>query len=87
MDEAPASEEPAPSEPDRRDPDTPDPERPDPERPDPDSRPATAGDLRGLRRWLLVSVVWAIAATAIAVIALVVANRAADEEESARGEP
>ena len=52
--------------------------------PEHESRPATAADLRGLRRWLLVAVAWAIAATAIAVIALVVANRAADEQESLR---
>ena len=61
-------------------------ERPaeEPAPPDPDSRPATAGDLRSLRRWLLVAVAWAIAATAIAAIALVVANRAADDDEALR---
>ena len=47
-------------------------------------RPATPEDLRNLRRWLLVTGVWAVAATAIAAIALVVANRANDDEEVAR---
>jgi septal ring factor EnvC (AmiA/AmiB activator) len=47
-------------------------------------RPATVEDLRSLRRWLLVASVWAIAATAIAVIALVVANRFDEEELNAR---
>ena len=42
--------------------------------------PATVRDLRDLRRWLLVVGAWAVAATAIAVIALVVANRAEEEE-------
>jgi len=37
--------------------------------------PATVGELRSLRRWLVVTAVWALAATAIAVIALVVANQ------------
>ena len=46
---------------------------------DPDSQPATVGELRTLRRWLLVAGVWALAATAIAVIALVKAN----EEDTA----
>jgi hypothetical protein len=45
---------------------------------------ATVDDVRSLRRWLLVVSVWAIAATAIAVIALVVANRFDEEEQSAR---
>ncbi len=42
----------------------------------PPDRPelATANDLRAVRRWLLVAGVWAVAATAIAVIALVQAN-------------
>jgi septal ring factor EnvC (AmiA/AmiB activator) len=51
-----------------------------PDRPE----PATAEDLRGVRRWLLVAGVWAVAATAIAVIALVTANRDDDEEQNAR---
>jgi septal ring factor EnvC (AmiA/AmiB activator) len=49
---------------------------------DPDSRPATAGDLRTLRRWLIVAGVWAVAATAIAVIALLNANDAKDKATS-----
>jgi septal ring factor EnvC (AmiA/AmiB activator) len=44
-----------------------------------DDRPATVGDLRSLRRWLLVTAVWAIAATALGVIALIQANKS-DEE-------
>jgi septal ring factor EnvC (AmiA/AmiB activator) len=51
---------------------------------EPPSKPATADDLRGLRRWLLVAGVWAAAATAIAVIALVKANDASNQEETAR---
>jgi septal ring factor EnvC (AmiA/AmiB activator) len=47
-------------------------------------RPATVDDVRGVRRWLLVAGVWAIAATAIAVIALVQANRIDEEELNAR---
>ena len=40
-----------------------------------DDRPATVGDLRGLRRWLVVTAVWAAAATALGVIALIQANK------------
>ena len=40
-----------------------------------DDRPATLGDLRSLRRWLLVTAVWAVAATALGVIALIQANK------------
>jgi uncharacterized coiled-coil protein SlyX len=47
-------------------------------------RAATVDDLRTLRRWLLVVSVWAVAATAIAVIALVVANRFDEEELNTR---
>lgn len=47
-------------------------------------RVATVDDLRSLRRWVLVASVWAVAATAIAVIALVVANRFDEEEQNAR---
>jgi uncharacterized coiled-coil protein SlyX len=47
-------------------------------------RPATVDDLRSLRRWLLVASVWAVAATAIGVIALVVANRFDEDELNAR---
>jgi septal ring factor EnvC (AmiA/AmiB activator) len=45
-----------------------------PPAPPPRAEPATKDDLRGIRRWLLVAGVWAVAATAIAVIALVKAN-------------
>ena len=37
---------------------------------DPEARPATAGELRTLRRWVVVTGVWAVAATAVALIAL-----------------
>jgi septal ring factor EnvC (AmiA/AmiB activator) len=47
-------------------------------------RPATAEDVRSLRRWLIVAGVWAVAATAIAAIALIVANRADDNDNAAR---
>jgi septal ring factor EnvC (AmiA/AmiB activator) len=40
-----------------------------------DDRAATVGDLRSVRRWLLVTAVWAIAATALGVIALIQANK------------
>jgi polyhydroxyalkanoate synthesis regulator phasin len=40
-----------------------------------DDRPATLGDIRGLRRWLVVTAVWAVAATALGVIALIEANK------------
>jgi septal ring factor EnvC (AmiA/AmiB activator) len=46
--------------------------------------PATTEDVRSLRRWLLVAGVWAAAATAIAVIALVTANQDESEEIGAR---
>jgi septal ring factor EnvC (AmiA/AmiB activator) len=36
----------------------------------PDERPATQGDVRTLRRWLVVAGIWAVAATAIALLAL-----------------
>src|SRR5215203_100531 len=48
-------------------------------RPSDETAAASVGELRTLRRWLLVTAVWAVAATAIAVIALVAAN---DESES-----
>jgi septal ring factor EnvC (AmiA/AmiB activator) len=35
-----------------------------------DARPATFGEVRSLRRWLVVTGVWAVAASAIAIIAL-----------------
>jgi TolA-binding protein len=40
-----------------------------------DDRAATLGDIRGLRRWLVVTAVWAAAATALGVIALIQANK------------
>jgi len=40
-----------------------------------DDRAATLGDLRSLRRWLPVTAVWAVAATALGVIALIQANK------------
>jgi septal ring factor EnvC (AmiA/AmiB activator) len=40
-----------------------------------DERPATVADIRGLRRWLVVTAVWATAATALGVIALIQANK------------
>jgi septal ring factor EnvC (AmiA/AmiB activator) len=40
-----------------------------------DDRPATLGDIRGLRRWLAVTAVWAVAATALGVFALIEANK------------
>jgi TolA-binding protein len=45
---------------------------------DEDAQPATVGELRSVRRWLLVAGVWAVAATAIAVIALIAANQEED---------
>jgi DNA repair ATPase RecN len=46
-----------------------------------DDRPATYGELRSTRRWLAVAGVWAVAATAIAVFALVEANK---DDDTAR---
>ncbi len=40
-----------------------------------DERPATLADIRGLRRWLVVTAEWAAAATALGVIALIQANK------------
>jgi TolA-binding protein len=42
--------------------------------PDPDALPATKGNVRDLRRWVIVAGVWAVAASAIAIIALVSGN-------------
>lgn len=39
--------------------------------PDPASVPATTEDVRNLRRWLWVAAIWAVAASAIALIALI----------------
>jgi TolA-binding protein len=47
-----------------------------------DDRPATYGELRSTRRWLAVAGVWAVAATALAVFALIEANN--DDDEAAR---
>ena len=40
-----------------------------------DDRPATLADIRSLRRWLAVTAVWAVAATALGVFALIEANK------------
>ena len=50
--------------------------------PEMDDRAATLGDIRSTRRWLAVTAVWAVAATALAVFALIEAN----EEEDPRAE-
>src|SRR3954470_18053776 len=42
--------------------------------PAPNPLPATKGDIRDLRRWLIVVGVWAVAASAIAIIALISGN-------------
>ena len=57
------------------------PEVPDlpPER-DPELQPASRGDLRTLRRWLLVTAVWAVAATAVALIALLTQDDTAERK-------
>ena len=43
---------------------------PPPPEPGADTRPATQEDVRNLRRWIVVAGVWAVAATAVAIIAL-----------------
>ncbi len=54
---------------------------------DQDQRPATVASLKTLRRWLIVAGVWAVAATAIAVFALVKADEADDAgREQAAGD-
>lgn len=45
----------------------------------PDDAPATVGELRTLRRWVLVAGVWAVAGTAVGLIALL-----ADDDEPVR---
>ena len=40
-----------------------------------DERPATLADLRSIKRWLAVAGIWAVAATALGVIALIEANK------------
>jgi polyhydroxyalkanoate synthesis regulator phasin len=47
-----------------------------------DAAPATVGELRTLRRWLVVAGVWAVAASAIAIIALLTANSNAQPKRS-----
>jgi TolA-binding protein len=60
---------------------------PSPEEPQPYVRPedraARVSDLRSLRRWLLIAAVWATAATAIAVIALIAADNAREDNTQA----
>jgi septal ring factor EnvC (AmiA/AmiB activator) len=52
-----------------------------------DQLPATVGQVKSLRRWLIVTGVWAVAATALAVFALIQANQQDDEgREQAAGE-
>jgi septal ring factor EnvC (AmiA/AmiB activator) len=46
---------------------------------DDDNRAATLGELRSTRRWLAVAAVWAVAATALAVFALIEANKDDDD--------
>jgi len=48
-----------------------------------DQRPATAEDIKGLRRWVIVAGVWAVAATALAVIALLKPAQTQDPETAA----
>ena len=49
-----------------------------------DERPATLGELRSTRRWLAVAAVWAVAATALAVFALLEANKKEDNGQEQR---
>ena len=49
-----------------------------------DDRAATVGDIRSTRRWLAVTAVWAIAATALAAFALIEANEDDDAGERER---
>jgi TolA-binding protein len=52
-----------------------------------DQLPATVGQFKSLRRWLIVAGVWAVAATALAVFALVQANQEDEEgRQQAAGE-
>jgi septal ring factor EnvC (AmiA/AmiB activator) len=46
---------------------------------DDDSRAATLGELRSTRRWLAVAAVWAVAATALGVFALIEATKDDDD--------
>jgi TolA-binding protein len=49
----------------------------------PVGRPATADDVRGLRRWIIVGLLAAVAASAIAVVALVQANDTSSTDQEA----
>jgi polyhydroxyalkanoate synthesis regulator phasin len=49
-----------------------------------DDRAATVGDVRSTRRWLAVTAVWAVAATALAVFALIEANKDEDNSQEQR---
>ena len=49
-----------------------------------DDRAATVGDVRSTRRWLAVTAVWAVAATALAVFALIEANKEEDNRQEQR---
>jgi septal ring factor EnvC (AmiA/AmiB activator) len=49
---------------------------------DDDTRAATFGELRSTRRWLAVAAVWAVAATALAVFALIEANKNDDAAQT-----
>jgi TolA-binding protein len=52
-----------------------------------DQLPATVGQFKSLQRWLIVAGVWAVAATALAVFALVQANQEDEEgRQQAAGE-
>ncbi|MEX2252593.1 MAG: DUF2730 family protein [Thermoleophilaceae bacterium] len=46
---------------------------------DPASRPATVDDLKGLRRWVIVAGIWAVAASAIGLIALLSNDNGSDD--------
>jgi len=53
---------------------------------DVESEPATQDDLRTLRRWVVVAAVWAVAATAVALIALLDdSGRAAERRANETG--
>ena len=52
--------------------------------PSEDDRAATVGDVRSTRRWIAVTAVWAVAATALAVFALLEANKDEDAGERQR---
>jgi len=47
-----------------------------------DDRPATLGELRSTRRWLVAAAVWAVAATALAVFALIEAGEDDDAAQT-----